>query len=179
MRQQRPRVVSENRAQLSRAALLPLEHSSLHPTFKESLFQELTEPRVNFDPSGKQRKGRQEEAVDVGRQQQAGGPGQHSHGSAPGTVTPAGTGPVLSPAPAKGGPQLPGAGAHLCWATLPHVCASESSSRPSFPSRYLARSLRVTIPTTSLRLSTTTKCRRPSARKSLNTRGRDASWGTV
>lgn len=93
-----------------------------------------------------------------------------------------------------------------------HVCASESSSRPSFPSRYLARSLRVTMPTTcrererysptlacrawgqgqcppkeprlptrgkqgltSLRLSTTTKCRSPRARKSLNTRGRDAS----
>lgn len=31
---------------------------------------------------------------------------------------------------------------------LHHVCASESSSRPSFPSRYLARSLRVTMPTT-------------------------------
>lgn len=57
MRQQRPRVVSENCAQLSRAALLPMEHSNLHPTFKESLFQELTELRVNFDPSGKQRKG--------------------------------------------------------------------------------------------------------------------------
>lgn len=57
MRQQRPHVVSENRAQLRRAALLPMEHSSLHPTFKESLFQELTEPRVNFDPLGKQRKG--------------------------------------------------------------------------------------------------------------------------
>lgn len=84
----------------------------------------------------------------MGRQQQAGGPGQHGHGSAPGTVTPAGTGPVLSPPPAKGGPQLPGARAHLCWATPPHVCARESSSRPSFPSRYLARSLRVTIPTT-------------------------------
>lgn len=149
----------------------------------------------------------------MGRQQQAGGPGQHGHASALGTATPAWTGQVLSPPPAKGGPQLQGAGAHLCWTTLPHVCASESSSRPSFPSRYLARSLRVTIPTTcrerdavqpdvgtqslgtacpcpleeprllghseqgltSLRLSTTTKCRRPRARKSLNTRGRDAS----
>lgn len=149
----------------------------------------------------------------MGRQQQAGGPGQHGHASAPGTVTPAQTGPVLAPSPAKGGAQPQGPGAHLCWATLPHVCASESSSRPSFPSRYLARSLRVTIPTTcqerdrvqphvgiqslgtawpwpleeprllghreqgltSLRLSTTTKCRRPRARKSLNTRGKDAS----
>lgn len=30
----------------------------------------------------------------------------------------------------------------------PHVWASESSSRPPFPSRYLARSFLVTIPTT-------------------------------
>lgn len=57
VRQQRPRAVSEECAQLSGAVLLPMEHSSLHPTFKESLFQELTEPRVSFDPSGKQRKG--------------------------------------------------------------------------------------------------------------------------
>lgn len=49
--------MSEECAQLSRAFLLPMEHSSLHPTFKESLFQEITEPRVNFDPSGKQRRG--------------------------------------------------------------------------------------------------------------------------
>lgn len=50
--------MSEECAQLSRAVPLPLEHSSLHPTFKENLFQELTEPRLNFfDPSGKQRKG--------------------------------------------------------------------------------------------------------------------------
>lgn len=61
----------------------------------------------------------------------------------------------------------------------PHVCASESSSRPPLPRRYLARSFRVTSPTTWLRLSTTTKCRRPSARNSLNTRGSDASCGTV
>lgn len=61
----------------------------------------------------------------------------------------------------------------------PHVWASESSSRPPLPRRYLARSFRVTSPTTWLRLSTTTKCRRPSARNSLNTRGSDASCGTV
>lgn len=86
------------------------------------------------------------------------------------------------PASRKRGPQLRGAGVSLPplgRATPHHVCASESSSKPSLPSRYLARSLRVTMPTTSLRLFTTTKCRRPRARNSLNTRGRDASWGTV
>lgn len=123
MRQQRPHAVSEDCAQLSRAFLLPMEHSSLHPAFKESLFQELTEPRVNFDPSGKQRKGCQEEAVDVGRQQQAGGPGQHGHASAPGTATPAQTGPVLSPPLQKGVPssERPGhisAGPH-CLTSVP------------------------------------------------------------
>lgn len=108
----------------------------------------------------------------------------------------------------KGVPSSEGPGHVSAGPTLPQVCARDSSSRPSFPSRYLARSLRVTIPTTcqerdrvqprvgtepgdsvslspggaqaaqtltSLRLSTTTKCRSPRARKSLNTRGRDAS----
>lgn len=35
----------------------PPAPSNLHPTLRESLHQELTEPRVHFDPSGKQRKG--------------------------------------------------------------------------------------------------------------------------
>lgn len=83
---------------------------------------------------------------------------------------------VLAPALGVGGAGA--RGVHQA-AGRPHVWASESSSRPPFPSRYLARSFRVTSPTTWLKLSTTTRCRRPSARNSLNTRGRDASWGTV
>lgn len=49
--------MAKNCAQLSRALLLPLARSSLHPPLRESLHQELTEPRVHFDPPGKQRKG--------------------------------------------------------------------------------------------------------------------------
>lgn len=42
------------------------------------------------------------------------------------------------------------AGKHFQWVVPPecHVCARDSSSRPSLPSLYLARSFLVTIPTT-------------------------------
>lgn len=49
--------MAEDCAQLSRALLLPLAHSSLHPNLRESLRQELTEQRMHFHPLGKQGKG--------------------------------------------------------------------------------------------------------------------------
>lgn len=87
----------------------------------------------------------------MGRQCWAGEPVQHSCASAPGTAMLAQAGPVLSPGAShkRGSPAPRGRGTSpLGSATPRHVCASESSSRPSFPSRYLARSLRVTMPTT-------------------------------
>lgn len=121
------------------------------------------------------------------------GPGPEERGGGTGQVHEPGRGCAHSPTSTTPGskealaqrPGTPGGGTKGPGELVPragpgpHVWASESSSRPPLPRRYLARSFRVTSPTTWLRLSTTTKCRRPSARNSLNTRGSDASCGTV
>lgn len=103
--------MAENCPQLSRALLLPSACSSLHLALRESICQGVMEPRVGFDPLGKQRKGqREEEAVDmVGQQTWEGSNRQESQS----TMMPAQPSPVLSSPPTKGGPWLQGTGTCL------------------------------------------------------------------
>lgn len=106
--------------------------------------------------------------------------GQHCLRSVPGTAppgppSPAGTwrGPCGSPFPP---PARKGTGCSPVWAQSLGTVYPCLLEEPRLL-RHVEQGL------TSLRLSTTTKCRSPRARKSLNTRGRDASckaqrgWG--